>query len=151
MVDLRGRAMLARGNEGVAARIKNSEGSLGYVEYHFAKRLGLPMAQLQNKAGRYIEPNERSGQVALAAHVKSLPDNLRLFLPDPDGEASYPIVSLSWLLLYDHYQEREKAEAVKRFVAWGLTAGQAYSLDLGYIALPDEVSSRALAALERIN
>ena len=67
LVDWRGMAMLARGNEGVAGRIKGSEDSIGYVEYHFAKRLGLPMAHLQNQAGRYVEPGERSGQMALAA------------------------------------------------------------------------------------
>ena len=53
--------MLARGNEGVAARIKGSEYSIGYVEYHFAQRLGLAVAQLQNRAGRYVEPGERGG------------------------------------------------------------------------------------------
>ena len=49
--------MLARGNEGVAARIKVSEGAIGYVEYGFAKRLNLPMAQLENKNGHYVAPN----------------------------------------------------------------------------------------------
>src|SRR5262245_57933923 len=150
-VDWRGAPMLAPGNEGVAARIKASDGSVGYVEYHFAKRLGLSMAQLQNKAGRYIVPSERSGQAALAGNAKAMPSNLRLFLPDPDGEESYPIVTLSWLLLYEHYPNPDKAAALKRFVAWGLTDGQAYSADLGYIALPDGVTTLALAALDRIN
>ncbi len=58
--------MLARGNEGVASRIKISYGSIGYVEYGFAKRLGLPMAELQNKAGKFVAPDEASGQSALA-------------------------------------------------------------------------------------
>ena len=87
-------AMLARGNEGVAGRIKVSEDSIGYVEYHFAKRLGLPAAELQNKAGRYVAPSERTGQAALASTVRSMPENLRLFLPDPEGQDSYPIVTL---------------------------------------------------------
>ncbi len=54
--------MLARGNEGVAARIKISEGSIGYVEYGFAQRLGLTMAELQNKAGNFVAPSHPSGQ-----------------------------------------------------------------------------------------
>jgi phosphate transport system substrate-binding protein len=144
-------AMLARGNEGVAARIKVSENSIGYVEYHFARRLGLATAHLQNRAGRYVEPDAGSGQSALAAAVKQIPGNLRLFLPDPDGDGSYPIVTLSWLLLYDRYPDREKAAVLKEFVAWGLTKGQAYSRDLGYIPLPAEVSSLSLTALDRIN
>jgi phosphate transport system substrate-binding protein len=151
LVDWRGLAMLARGNEGVAARIKVSEYSLGYVEYHFAKRLGLPMAHLQNRGGRYVEPGERGGQAALAANVKQMPDNLRLFLPDPEGEASYPIVTFSWLLLYERYPDADKAAALKKFVAWALTTGQSYSRELGYIALPPEVASLSLAAVERIH
>jgi phosphate transport system substrate-binding protein len=151
LVDWRGRAMLARGNEGVAARIKVSEYSLGYVEHHFAKRLGLPMAHLQNRAGHYVEPGERGGQASLAANVTRMPENLRLFLPDPEGEASYPIVTFSWLLLYERYPDADKAAALKKFVAWGLTTGQSYSRELGYIALPPEVASLSLAAVDRIH
>jgi phosphate transport system substrate-binding protein len=145
-----GNAMRARGNEGVAGRIKVSEGSVGYVEYHFAKRLGLPVARLQNRAGRWVMPSESSGQVALAGNVRQMPANLRLFLPDPEGEDAYPIVTLSWLLLYERYPDPGKSAALKRFVAWSLTEGQVYSRELGYIPLPDEVVSRSLAALEGI-
>ncbi len=151
LVDWRGAAMLARGNEGVAGRIRGSEDSIGYVEYHFAKRLGLPMAQLQNKAGRYVEPGERAGQIALAQSVSRMPPNLRLFLPDPDGEDAYPIVSYTWLLLYDRYPDRDKVAALRKFVTWGLTEGQAHSRDLGYIPLPPEIATLSLAAVERID
>jgi len=142
-------AMVARGNEGVAGRIKVSADSIGYVEYHFAKRLGLPMAQLQNKAGRFVDPNDQSGQAALAS-AKQMPENLRLFLPDPEGEASYPIVTYTWLLLHARYVDHDKATALKKFVAWGLTDGQVYSRDLGYISLPPEIATLSLASLDRI-
>jgi phosphate transport system substrate-binding protein len=150
LVSWPGNTMRAKGNEGVAGRIKVSEGSIGYVEYHFAKRLGLPMARLQNRAGRFVAPSEESGQTALAENVKQMPANLRLFLPDPDGPAAYPIVTFSWLLLYDRYDDPGKSAALKKFISWGLTEGQAYSRELGYIPLPSEVASRSLAALERI-
>lgn len=150
-VDWRGAAMLAPGNERIAGRIKLAESSVGYVEYHFAKRLGLPMAHLQNKAGRYVEPSEASGMAALVDNAKSMPANLRLFMPDPAGESAYPIVTLTWLLLYEHYRDPQRAAALKRFVTWGLTTGQTYSSELGYIPLPDAVTAPALAALERIN
>jgi phosphate transport system substrate-binding protein len=79
-----------------------------------------------------------------------MPPNLRLFMPDPDGEDAYPIVSFSWLLLYESYPDREKAAALRKFVVWGLTDGQRLSRDLGYIPLPGEVAALSLAALERI-
>ena len=81
------------------------------------------MAQLQNKAGRYVAPSDRSGQASLASNVRQMPENLRLFLPDPDGDDSYPVVSFSWLLLYDNYPDQQKSAALKRFVTWGLSLG----------------------------
>jgi phosphate transport system substrate-binding protein len=75
--------MLARGNEGVAGRIKVAEGSIGYIEYHFAKRLALPMVQVQNKAGRFIEPNDRSGQIALASTAGRSPATSACSCPIP--------------------------------------------------------------------
>ena len=149
-IDWSGRAMLARGNEGVAGLVKASPGALGYMEYGFAERLRLQMARLQNKEGRYVTPSDRSGQAALAGAARQMPDNLRLYLPDPDGTDSYPIVSLTWLLLYERYPDPQKSAALKRFVTWGLSFGQSFGPELGYIALPDDVASRSRAALERI-
>jgi phosphate transport system substrate-binding protein len=80
-----------------------------------------------------------------------MPANLRLFLPDPDGEDAYPIVSYTWLLLYNRYPDREKVAALRKFVTWGLTEGQAVSRELGYIPLPPEVTTLSLAAVEQIN
>jgi phosphate transport system substrate-binding protein len=150
LVDWRGAVMLARGNEGVAARIKVSEGAIGYVEYHFARRLGLPMAHLENRAGRFVEPTEASGQTALARNATKMPPNRRLFLPDPEGADAYPIVTFSWLLLQDRYPDPHRAAALKKFVAWCLTDGQGLSRELGYIPLPAEVASISLAAVDRI-
>ena len=151
VVDWPGNAMVARGNEGVAARIKISEGSIGYIEYGFAKRLGLPMAWLENKAGRFVEPNELSGAETLAKNASKMPENLRLLIPDPDGEDAYPIVTLSWLLLYQQYTDPAKASAIKQFVNFGLTEGQRYSRELGYVPLPEEIVSRSQKALENIH
>ena len=62
-------AMLAHGNEGIASKIKISEGSIGYLDYGFALRLGLQMAELENKAGQFVAPTPRSG--ATDDHRKS--------------------------------------------------------------------------------
>jgi phosphate transport system substrate-binding protein len=151
VVNWTARAMRARGNEGVAALIKLSEGSIGYVEYAFALRLGLRMAHLQNKAGQYVTPNDRSGQAALASNIVQMPENLRLFLPDPGGNDSYPIVSFSWLLLYNTYDDNQKSAALKRFVSWGLSLGQSYSAELGYVPLPSDVASLSRGSLDRVH
>jgi len=150
LIDWPGVTMTAPGNEGVAGRIKRSWGSIGYVEYGFAERLGLPMAHLQNKAGHFIEPGLPSGQAAIAANVNQIPSNLRVFLPDPEGEESYPIISFTWLLLHDRHPDAQKSAALKGFVNWALTDGQSYSIDLGYIPLPDNMATLARAAVDRV-
>lgn len=146
MVDWPGKAMLAKGNEGVAGIIKQAQDSIGYVEYGFAKRLGLPMAHLENKAGRYVEPNAESGRAALAANLKDVSDDLRIFLPDPAGEDSYPIVSLTWFVLYGRYPDAAKGAALKRFVTWSLTQGQSHGAQMGYVPLPDDLLERSRVA-----
>jgi phosphate transport system substrate-binding protein len=144
-------AMTGQGNEGVAQKVKISQGSIGYMEYGFARRLGLPMASLENRAGEFVRPDADSGRTALeAAATTSLPENLRLFLPDPEGPNSYPIVSLSWILVYAQYPESEKAAALRDALAWALREGQPIAEEMGYIPLPERISTRAMQAVARI-
>ncbi|MBK1646186.1 phosphate ABC transporter substrate-binding protein PstS [Thiocapsa imhoffii] len=146
-----GGAMTGNGNEGVAHKIKISHGSIGYIEYYFASRLGLPIATLQNRAGNFVRPDAESGRRTLeAAATAGMPENLRLFVPDPEAEDAYPIVSLSWLLLYGQYPEPAKATALKAAVTWALDAGQPIAEELGYIPLPANIVSAASRALDTI-
>jgi phosphate transport system substrate-binding protein len=148
LIDWPGNAMAARGNEGVAGRIKISKGSIGYVEYGMARRTGLAMAWLENKAGQFIEPHGGSGLATLLN--TPLPANLRVFFPDPEGQDSYPIVTYSWLLLYKQHNDTQKVAALKQFVKWCLGAGQEYNESLGFLRLPPSVVARAMEAVESI-
>ena len=148
VVDWPGGPMRAKGNEGVATLIKHSVGSIGYVEFGFAQKLGLKAAALENKAGNYIVPSFESAMAAITA--AELPDNLRVFLPDPEGPASYPIVTLSWVLLYNNYADSKKAEVLKELFRWCLYEGQRFSADFGYIPLPPNIVAKAAAALATI-
>ena len=102
----------AKGNEGVTAQILQTEGSLGYIEYGYAKQQEIPTATLENKAGNYIAPSEESAADALGA--TTLPENLRAFVSDPEGENSYPIVTYTWLLAYQNYGDADKLQALQR-------------------------------------
>ena len=108
--------MSARWNEGVAGRIKLTDGAIGYVEYGYAQRAGLALAALENKAGKFIEPSPSVGQATLINTQNDMPDNLRMFFPDPPGEDSYPIVTYSWLMLYGNYPDQKKGRALQDFV-----------------------------------
>ena len=112
----------ADGNEGVAGSILRGTGMIGYVHYGTAQRVGLGMAWVQNKAGNYIKPTGTSGLGTLLQG--KLPPDLRVFMPDPDGKDSYPIVTYSWLLLYGKYDDAKKLDALKDVVRWCLDEGQ---------------------------
>lgn len=144
-----GNVMQVNGNEGVAGRIKISKNAIGYVEYGFAARTGLATAWLENKEGQFIRPHGGSGLATLLN--AEMPENLRIFFPDPAGKESYPIVTYSWLLLYKKYDDPQKAAALKEYVNWCLTEGQEYNESLGYLRLPPHVVTLATGAVDNIS
>lgn len=137
-----------KGNEGVTALIKQTPGTVGYVEYGFAVNNQLATASLENKAGKFIAPTEKSGAATLAG--LELPANLRAWPEDPAAEDAYPIATFTWLLLYGKYEDAAKRDALKAFVKWGLTDGQKLAPELGYIGLPESVVAKDLAALDTV-
>jgi phosphate transport system substrate-binding protein len=138
----------SKGNEGVTAGIRTTPGSIGYIEYGYAAGQKVPMVTIENKAGKFVKPTIESAKAALAA--VQLPDNLVAWLPDPDGDDSYPIVTFTWMLFYKQYEDANKLKALKEMVEYCLTEGQSCCLPLGYIPLPDSVVARDKAALENI-
>jgi phosphate transport system substrate-binding protein len=132
----------------VAGRIKQSIGSVGYVSYEFARKTGLRVAQLENRAGQFVAPTERSASASLA-HAQP-PENMRVYIPDPDEADAYPIVTLSWILLYRSYAEPHKSEELHHLFRWCLTDGQRYAAELGYVPLPPNIASRSLAVLDSV-
>ncbi len=135
----------ASGNSGVAGLVKSTPYSLGYVQYGVARNLRLPMAALQNKAGNYIQAAGTSGLETLLN--AELPPSMLGYFPDPAGEYSYPIVTFTWLLVYQQYSDEQKSREVNRFVQWCLTRGQDYSEEAGNVRLAPHIIRAAQKAL----
>jgi len=135
----------SKGNEGVTASLLTTPGSIGYVEYGYAHSQNLHMATLENRSGSYVSATTDSAKAALAS--AQLPPDLIVWVPDPDAKDAYPIVTFTWMILYKKYDNKEKLDALKSLVAFGLTDGQRDSEALGYVPLPDEVVSKAQAAV----
>jgi phosphate transport system substrate-binding protein len=135
-------------NAGVAATIKQTPGAIGYIEYGYAEQGKLPMASLENKAGKFVRPTLESGQAALAG--VELPPDLRAWIPDPSGADAYPIVTYTWMLFYKKYQDAQKAQTIRDVVQYCLTTGQKVSAKVGYIPLPAEVVQVVSKAAENI-
>ncbi len=138
----------AKGNEGITAQIQQTPGTIGYLEYGYAVQNNIAVATLENKSGSYVAPSPQSAATALEA-VK-LPKNLVAFITDPAGKSSYPIVTYTWILASKNYQDANKAQALKDMLNWGLTQGQKYSPQLGYVPLPSSVVSRVRSAVNTI-
>jgi len=135
-------------NDGVAATIRQTPGSIGYVEYAFGKFAKLEMALLQNKAGQYMAAGTNGGAEALAS--VALPPDLRAWLPDPPGAHAYPIATYTWLLAYKKNSDAKKAAALRALVEYCLTEGQKMSGQMGYIPLPESVVSAVRRAAANI-
>jgi len=145
LVDWPASAIHSKGNDGVAGTIQRSPGLIGYVGLEFARQLRLEMAALENKEGKFIHPSDQSCRAGLA--TAQLPDNLRVFVPDPSGPDSYPIVTFSWVLLHKTYPNPQTATALRELFRWCLQDGQLYASEVGYVPLPASVVEKALAAL----
>jgi phosphate transport system substrate-binding protein len=145
----RGNFVGNRGNEGVTSLISQTQGSIGFIEYGFARKNNLSTAMLENQAGKFIAPGPESGSATLAK--VELPENLRAFITDPAGEDSYPIVTYTWMLLYKKYDDPNKAIALEAMIQFGLTTGQEQAAQLGYIPLPQNVREKVAAAADIIS
>ncbi len=129
----------AKGNEGVAGMIKQSEGSIGYVELAYAVQNQLPYASLRNQAGSFVEPTFDAVSAAAAGAVPTMPEDLRVSITNASGKAAYPISGFTWLLIYKKMQNAEKMHTLQAFLRWAMTEGQTYAKDLYYAPLPKEV------------
>ncbi|MEN9201714.1 MAG: phosphate ABC transporter substrate-binding protein PstS [Thermostichus sp. DG_1_6_bins_120] len=138
----------ARGNEGVSEQIKQIPGSIGYVEFGFAKLNKLDVARLENRSGKFVTPTVESEQAGLSQI--QLNERLLGVDPDPAGEASYPIVGYTWILAYRVYPNAQTSQAMKEFLRFALSEGQAFAEPLGYVPLPAETLQKSLAAVETI-
>jgi len=136
-----------KGNEGVAAGIEQTPNSIGYVEFSYAKGK-LRRAHLQNRAGMFVAPTIPSFQKGLAGG--ELPDDMRLFVPDPDGPEAFPIVTYTWILAYRRYEDPNTARILRTVLDWCLTEGQEMSEPIGYVPLPAEIARQVRARLEQI-
>jgi phosphate transport system substrate-binding protein len=137
----------AKGNDGVAACIKQTQDSIGYVEQAYALANAFTFASVKNRSGAYVAPTLPS--TSAAGTGLTIPDDLRISTIDAPGASAYPITALTFLLVYqDVCQAGMKPDQATRLKAWLDYAegeGQNVAGELQYAKLPDELHSRAEA------
>lgn len=132
------------GNPGVAALVKNTAGAIGYVQDTFARQNNLQTAFIQNKAGRFVEPSLAEAEKALAG--ETFPADFRLVEGNPND--GYPIVGLTWLLIYKQYPAA-KAEAIKKMVNWVMTTGQGINKQLEFTQIPSATAQKVVQTVNQ--
>ena len=134
-----------KGNEGVAANVTRVKGSIGYVEYAYAKKNNITYLQMMNKDGQYVAPNEKSFAAAAAgADWFSVP-GMGISLVEQKGASSWPITGASFVLMYKEPADKSASKDVIKFFTWAFKDGQQLALDLDYVPLPDALT-KAIAS-----
>jgi phosphate transport system substrate-binding protein len=135
-------------NAGVAQLVKQTKGAIGYVDLSDAKESGLTFASIKNKDGSFVGPTLDGAQAALAgAEVK---DDLTYNPLNAPGAGVYPITAPTYILVRTKYDDTNKGKAVKGFVTYVLTDGQALAEGVNFSGLPDSLKQKALAQLDKI-
>jgi phosphate transport system substrate-binding protein len=129
----------AKGNEGVANNVARTRGSIGYVEYAYAKQNRLTYTRMVNRAGKAVSPTSDSFQAGAAnADWKSRP-GYGVILANQPGDQSWPITASTWILIYKTPSDAASTAAALKFFDWAYTKGQAEARALDYIPMPANV------------
>jgi phosphate transport system substrate-binding protein len=130
-----------KGNEGVAGLVKQTPGSIGYVEIAYANQNKMPSAELQNAEGAWVKATIESVTEAAAGAAAKLPDNTdyRISIVNAPGKKSYPISSFTWLLVYQNQADAAKGKKIVDFLKWYLHEGEKSTASLDYAPLPSSV------------
>ncbi len=130
-----------KGNDGVAAFVKQTQGSIGYVEYAYAKQNAGTFALVQNKAGKFPSPGGVSfAAAAVSADWDKAPGNYLLLL-DQAGADAWPLTGVTFILVHKQQADAAKGKAVLSFFDWAYTNGDADAAKLDYVAMPDKVKT----------
>jgi phosphate transport system substrate-binding protein len=130
-----------KGNEGVAALVKQVSNSIGYVEYAYAKQTQIPVAQLRNGAGKFIAPEAESFQAAAAGADWKPASGYGISLTNQPGDEAWPITSPTFILVHTAPEKPEQVVEVLRFFEWAFGKGDPMAVELDYVPLPNQVKN----------
>jgi phosphate transport system substrate-binding protein len=138
-----------KGNEGVAGMVKQTEGSIGYVELIYALQNKMPFGSVQNAAGEFVKASLDS-TTAAAASITAIPDDFRVSITNAPGKTAYPICSFTWLLVPAEWNDATKEKEFVSFLNWMVDQGQTLTQSLDYAPLPKSVAQKVKARIQEI-
>lgn len=139
-----------KGNEGVAGLVKQTPGSIGYVELIYALQNKIAYGAVKSFDGEFVRASIDSVSAAATAAAKQMPPDFRVSITNAPGPNVYPISSFTWILLYESAKDKHRSRLMVDFMKWAIRDGQKFAGELGYAPLPDTVVSLEEAALKKI-
>jgi phosphate transport system substrate-binding protein len=128
-----------KGNEGVAAYVKQIKDSIGYVEYAYALQNKMTYAQMQNHAGKWVKPDKASFSAAAATADWKNAKDFFLIMTDAPGEAAWPITATVWAIMYKTPKDAAHTKTAFEFFKWSFENGQKEAESLDYVPLPESL------------
>ncbi len=139
-----------KGNEGVAQYVQRIKGSIGYVEYAYAKKNKLDHISLKNKDGQFVQPEEASFAAASAGADWKNTAGMGVILTDQAGAKSWPITSASFILMHAKAEKPAQSKEALKFFEWALKNGQKSAIELDYVPMPAATVSLIQAEWKKI-
>jgi phosphate transport system substrate-binding protein len=128
-----------KGNEGVAANVQRINGSIGYVEYAYAKRNKMAHTQVKNRDGNFVQPDDSTFQAAAAGADWANTPGMGVVLTNQTGKNSWPITGASFILMHKTQADPAKGREVLKFFDWAYKNGEKMAAELDYVAMPAPV------------
>ncbi|MFM9435461.1 phosphate transport system substrate-binding protein [Janthinobacterium sp. CG_23.3] len=128
-----------KGNEGVAANVQRIKGSIGYVEWAYAKKNKMSHTQLKNKDGQFLQPDDDNFKAAAANAEWTKTPGFGVVLTDQAGKTSWPVTGVSFILMHKTQADAAKGKEVLKFFDWAFKNGAASAVELDYVPLPASV------------
>jgi phosphate transport system substrate-binding protein len=134
-----------KGNEGVAAYVKQIKNAIGYVELSYALQNKMSFTQMENAAGKYITPSAESFAAAAASADWKNATDFSLVITNAPGDESWPISATVFVLMHAKPKDAERAKAAREFFTWGYENGKTQAASLDYVPLPDSLVAQIKA------
>ena len=135
-----------KGNEGVAANVQRIKGSIGYVEWAYAKKNKLSHTQMQNKEGQFLQPTDDAFKAAASNAKWTETPGFEVILTDAAGKGAWPITGVSYILMHKTQADANKGKETVKFFDWSFANGDAAAAELDYVPMPDSVVKLIQAA-----
>ena len=135
-----------KGNEGVAAYVKQLKNTIGYVEYAYAKQNSLAWTQLKNMDGKFVQPEQESFAAAAANAKWDSAPGMGVVLTEQPGAASWPVTSATFIVLYKDQVKPVNGRVTVGFFDWAFTNGAKTASDMDYAPLPKDVTDKIRAS-----